>query len=66
LTELEAKIRGEKLDGAKQIFGDSKQYLKDKLEPVDDLLGSADYKIYMTAVLLSRALSQASRSSGKG
>ena len=66
LSELEAKIRGEKLDGAKGIFADSKQYLKDKLEPVDDLLGSADYKIYMTAVLLSRALSQASRSNGKG
>jgi carbon-monoxide dehydrogenase medium subunit len=66
LSELESKIRGEKLDGAKQIFADSKQYLKDKLEPVDDLLGSADYKIYMAAVLLSRALSQASRSNGRG
>jgi len=66
LSELEAKIRGEKLDGAKQVFADSKQYLKDQLEPVDDLLGSADYKIYMAAVLLSRALSQASRSNGKG
>ena len=66
LSELEAKIRGEKLDDAKQIFADSKRYLKDKLEPVDDLLGSADYKIYMAAVLLGRALSQAGRSNGKG
>lgn len=66
LSELEAKIRGEKLDGAKRIFADSKPYLKDKLEPVGDLLGSADYKIYMAAVLLSRALSQAGRSNGKG
>jgi aerobic carbon-monoxide dehydrogenase medium subunit len=66
LSELEAKIRGETLDGAKQIFADSKRYLKDQLKPVDDLLGSADYKIYMAAVLLSRALSQASRSNGKG
>jgi carbon-monoxide dehydrogenase medium subunit len=66
LSELEAKIRGEKLDGAKRIFAGSKRYLKDQLEPVDDLLGSADYKIYMAAVLLSRALSQASRSNGKG
>ena len=65
LSELEAKIRGEKLDGAKRILADSKPYLKDKLEPVGDLLGSADYKIYMTAVLLSRALSQAGRSNGK-
>src|SRR5262245_55819972 len=66
LSELEAKIRGEKLDGAKRICADSKQYLKDRLEPVDDLLGSADYKIYMAAVLLGRALSQAGRSNGKG
>jgi carbon-monoxide dehydrogenase medium subunit len=66
LSELEAKIRGEKLDGAKRICADSKQYLKDKLAPIDDLLGSADYKIYMAAVLLSRALSQAGRSNGKG
>ncbi len=66
LSELEAKIRGEKLDGAKGILADSRQYLKDKLEPVGDLLGSADYKIYLTAVLLSRALSQAGQSNGKG
>ena len=66
LSELEAKIRGEELDGAKRICADAKQYLKDQLEPVDDLLGSADYKIYMAAVLLSRALSQAGRSNGKG
>ena len=66
LSELEAKIRGEKLDGARRIFADSKPYLKDSLEPVDDLLGSAEYKIYMAAVLLSRALSQASRSNGRG
>jgi carbon-monoxide dehydrogenase medium subunit len=66
LSELEAKICGEKLDGAQRIFADSKPYLKDKLEPVDDLLGSADYKIYMAAVLLSRALSQAGQSNGRG
>jgi len=66
LSELEAKIRGEKLDDAKRICADSKPYLKDKLAPIDDLLGSADYKIYMAAVLLSRALSQAGRSNGKG
>jgi aerobic carbon-monoxide dehydrogenase medium subunit len=65
LTELEAKIRDEKIDGAKQIFADSKRYLKNQLEPVDDLLGSADYKIYMAAMLLSRGLSQARRNNGK-
>lgn len=66
LSELEAKIRGEKLDAAQRICADSKQYLKDKLAAIDDLLGSADYKIYMAAVLLSRALSQAGHSNGKG
>ena len=66
LSELEAKIRGEKLDGTQRICADSKPYLKDKLAPIDDFLGSADYKIYMAAVLLSRALSQAGRSNGKG
>ena len=66
LSELESKIRGEKLDGARRIFADSKPYLKDSLEPVNDLLGSAEYKIYMAAVLLSRALSQASGSNGRG
>jgi CO/xanthine dehydrogenase FAD-binding subunit len=28
--------------------------------PVDDLLGSAEYKLYMTGVMLSDALEQAS------
>jgi carbon-monoxide dehydrogenase medium subunit len=66
LAELEAKIRGEKLDGAKRILADAKPYLKDRLAPVEDLLGSTEYKIYMAAVLLSRALSQAGRSDGRG
>ena len=31
-------------------------YLKKALEPIDDLLGSAEYKIYIAGVLLERAL----------
>jgi CO/xanthine dehydrogenase FAD-binding subunit len=29
------------------------------LEPIDDLLGSAEYKVYITGVLLERAVAQA-------
>ena len=40
-------------------FDESKSYLRKLLEPIDDLLGSADYKLYITGVLLERALQQA-------
>ena len=33
----------------------------DLLRPVDDLLGSADYKLYMTQVMLGEALEQAAQ-----
>jgi CO/xanthine dehydrogenase FAD-binding subunit len=59
LSELEAKIRGQDVEEAQRIVWESKQYLFDKLEPVDDILGSAEYKMYMTRVLLGRALTQA-------
>jgi aerobic carbon-monoxide dehydrogenase medium subunit len=59
LAELEAKINGTQLDEAKRIFAEKKNYLRDLLRPVDDLLGSADYKLYMTGVLLGEALEQA-------
>jgi carbon-monoxide dehydrogenase medium subunit len=59
LTEIESKIRGLSLTDAKQIIDESKQYLFDTLQPVDDILGTADYKIYMTRVLLNRALVEA-------
>jgi len=59
LTELEAKLRGTTLAEALRVIEDEKSYLKQLLQPVDDLLGSADYKLYMTRVLLSRALEQA-------
>ena len=38
---------------------DSTAYLEERLEPVDDLLGAADYKIHVTGVLLARAMEQA-------
>lgn len=58
LAVLETKIQGARLSGAKRILAEEKTYLRDLLRPVDDLLGSADYKLYMTGVLLGDALEQ--------
>ena len=59
LGELEVKINGSGIRDAKRIFAEQKNYLRDSLRPVDDLLGSADYKLYMTGVMLAEALEQA-------
>lgn len=61
LTELETRINGTKLSEAKKILAEQKNYLREKLRPVDDLLGSAEYKLYMTGVMLSDALEEASQ-----
>jgi carbon-monoxide dehydrogenase medium subunit len=59
LTELETKIKGARLMDAGRIVAEEKQYLREVLRPVDDLLGSAEYKLYMTGVMLADALEQA-------
>ena len=59
LTELEIELQGSKLNEAKQILAAQKSNLRDRVRPVDDLLGSADYKLYMTGVMLEEALVQA-------
>ncbi len=59
LTELEAKINGVTLTDTIRIFAEQKKYLRDVLRPVDDLLGSAEYKLYITGVMLGEALAQA-------
>src|SRR5574341_271541 len=59
LAELEGKMPGLKLDEAQQVIKEGKAYLSELLEPVDDILGSAEYKLYMACALLSRALEQA-------
>jgi carbon-monoxide dehydrogenase medium subunit len=59
LTVLEEKINGATLSDAKRIFAEEKKYLRGLLQPVDDLLGSAEYKLYMTGVMLGDALEQA-------
>lgn len=61
LTELETKINGTKLSEAKKILAEQKTYFCEKLQPVDDLLGSAEYKLYMTGVMLGDALEEASQ-----
>ena len=64
LPELESKIKGTNPSDAKRIFVEQKNYLRGLLRPVDDLLGSAEYKIYMTGVLLGDALEQAAGKDG--
>ena len=64
LAELESKIDGNSISGAKRILADQKTYLRDVLRPVDDLLGSADYKLYMTSVMLGEVLEEAAQKSG--
>ena len=59
LTELETKIRAGDPSDSGKIIGESKAYLEKTLEPIDDLLGSAEYKIHIAGVLLERALVQA-------
>lgn len=58
LAELEAKIQGARLSDAGRIVAEEKRYLRQSLRPVDDLLGSAEYKLYMTGVMLADALEQ--------
>jgi aerobic carbon-monoxide dehydrogenase medium subunit len=62
LTELEEKIRAGDPNDSARIIAETKPYLKKILAPIDDLLGSAEYKIYITGVLLERALRQAQQS----
>jgi carbon-monoxide dehydrogenase medium subunit len=59
LSELEAKLKGLPLEEAQRAISSAKPYLTGQLEPVDDLLGSAEYKVHIASVLLRRALEQA-------
>ena len=62
LSELERKLAGVTLADARKIIAEEKKYLRELLRPVDDLLGSAEYKLYMTGVMLGDVLEQAGRS----
>lgn len=59
LEELEGKLGGAAPAEISKIIQESKTSLKALLEPIDDLLGSAEYKLYITGVLLERALHEA-------
>jgi carbon-monoxide dehydrogenase medium subunit len=61
LRDLESALRGMSVGDAERIIRERKSYLRETLQPVDDLLGSSDYKLYMTQVLLTRVLEQAAR-----
>ena len=65
LAELEANLNGNSASDAKRILAEQKTYLRNLLQPVDDLLGSADYKLYMTGVMLAEALERVGHSESK-
>jgi carbon-monoxide dehydrogenase medium subunit len=62
LPALEEKITGAGIDVAKKIISAEKNNLREIIRPVDDLLGSAEYKIYMMTVMLGDVLEQAAAS----
>jgi len=64
LSDLETRLQGVPLEDASRIV-QSWTELVDVLEPVGDLLGSAEYKVHLTRVLLSRALAEAAGASGE-
>jgi len=59
LSELEQRLCELPLAGALRLIGESSSYLEERLEPVSDLLGSADFKIHLTKVLIGRAIKHA-------
>jgi len=56
LTELENKLNGAQPEDIGRLVSEGKTYLRDLLRPVDDLLGSAEYKLYMACTMLTDAL----------
>jgi carbon-monoxide dehydrogenase medium subunit len=64
LTDLEARVHGLTIAEAQRVVAEARPYLAEQLEPVDDLLGSADYKLHLVGVLLGRALAQAAAGNG--
>jgi carbon-monoxide dehydrogenase medium subunit len=56
LIQLENKLNGVRPDDIRRIVGEERDYLRDLLRPVNDLLGSAEYKLYMACTMLGDAL----------
>jgi aerobic carbon-monoxide dehydrogenase medium subunit len=61
LTELENKLNGVQPADIRRLVSEEQTYLRDLLRPVDDLLGSADYKLYMAGTMLTDALESVTR-----
>ncbi len=64
LRDLETRLRGTSITDAIRLVGESKPYLTETLDPVDDLLGSAEFKIHLTAVHLADALRRVASAEG--
>jgi aerobic carbon-monoxide dehydrogenase medium subunit len=61
LHELECQLNGAAMPDALKLVADQGAFLRSLLQPVDDLLGSAEYKLYMTGVMLGQALQTAAQ-----
>jgi len=61
LPELEGKLDGVTVTDAGKLIAEEKKTLRELLRPVGDLLGSAEYKLHMTEVMLGDAIEQASQ-----
>lgn len=66
LHDLEDQLKGQNVSDAQQIVSDNREPLRQLLRPVDDLLGSSDYKIHMSCVMIAQALEQAAQESTHG
>lgn len=59
LPELEQRLQGAGVEQLTTVVGESRRLLADTLAPVDDLTGSAEYKLHLSGVLIRRALASA-------
>jgi aerobic carbon-monoxide dehydrogenase medium subunit len=64
LRELEGKLQGAPLAEVPSIVDEAAGSLEDVLQPIGDLLGSAEYKLYMTRTLLKQTIGQAAKEAG--
>ncbi len=59
LPALEGRLVGLAVADGRRVIFDAKRELAELLDPVDDGLGSADYKIHVACALLARGLARA-------
>jgi CO/xanthine dehydrogenase FAD-binding subunit len=56
MPEIEAALHGASVEAACAHIAESGALLRDRLAPVSDIHGSEEYKIYMTKILLQKAV----------